>query len=341
MVNCSLLARPPPLPLPSPSPPGGGEDVHNLAGVALALAPTRAQGLAPEAPGLADSFTEESDSSQSPALVVPPQLPEDKVSAARYRSYPFRVPPVQMRGDSCLPRDVRDGKLNVYQENVYLHLRWMYTLYAERGPPSVLTPADTMTGDVMTWNEPTWGRIISSLAVNLKNKPQTLGDCWMSGLKADTSGYPQLHVSPGDIFVRGTNGSGRFFSSVSDTERPLVKVAKLTWFLSRPYSMLGGYNHGDRSVQTDHQCGQALCFNPWHLWSNTDTGNKSRWGCRYGCAALCIHSPTCVFVDPDSGRELLCLSSVDQFDPSRCKHDPNCREFVQKRRASSSSAWGV
>ena len=257
-------------------------------------------------------------------------LPQDGLPYVDIERLSHRASVVVMRGDAYLPKEA--ASLNQSQQYVWQHLRHMYKLMY-----MVMRPYNEAAADApFMFNEVTWGRIILGLAKGLENRPRGCQDCWHHGGRIDSSGYPQIRVTPGRIESRGNQGT-RFFSTVPETNRPLVKVAKLAWVLGHP-SKMDTYTVGDRSSQTDHQCESKLCFNPWHLSTATDQENKSRHYCRYGCAALCPHEPRCLFSDPTTGISLRCLNSTDAGALSGCTCSPSCQTFIENRRSLNNSS---
>lgn len=251
--------------------------------------------------------------SPSPALMVP----EDNCEYLDLVRAHFRAPPVQLVGDSFLDRSV--SGMNDGQALVHSHLRVLY----KRGF-TVRWPHDAnATAGPFVFNEPTWGRVLSSLSLSVKNSPSCLADCWVSDKKLDSSGYPQIKVTPGDYEERFSHQGTRFYSDRKETERPLVKCAKLASVLGHPKEMVS-FKSGDRSRQTDHLCGNNGCFNPWHINVATDQENKSRHRCRFGCAILCPHVPKCIFVNKVTGKAIPCLNLVGVDALSRCECDPDC-----------------
>lgn len=250
-------------------------------------------------------------------------LPEDGLDFWQVMKLDGIAPKVILRGDAYLPKEMKT--LSQPQRFVNNHLRAMLSLHLERRLYPNPRP------EARVFNEATWGRIIASLILSLGNEPSSISDCWYSSARTDKSGYPQIHISPGDVDKRGNQGT-RFFSNVGESDRVLVKAAKLGWMLGHPIEM-ETYTIGDRTSQVDHLCGNNLCFNPFCLGTAADQENKSRHGCRYGCAAFCVHKGRCKFSNAATGKALLCLNSLDLGAVANCVCVQSCKEYLEHRRA--------
>lgn len=158
----------------------------------------------------------------------------------------------------------------------------------------------------------TWHKTIDAIAKRVCNHPSSRNDCWLVPPNT-TNGLYSVKLSP--------SGSRNKWCG------PRVVFA-----LANPEEL--EYIEERRSEKhVAHRCGngaaanatKAVCLNPYHLVLVPSAENQDHKGCKYGCALLCPHQPTCVFVSRSTGQFRPCLNALDTLiRPELCAHVPRC-----------------
>eukprot|EP00182_Erythrolobus_australicus_P005777 CAMPEP_0185830330 /NCGR_PEP_ID=MMETSP1353-20130828/775_1 /TAXON_ID=1077150 /ORGANISM="Erythrolobus australicus, Strain CCMP3124" /LENGTH=244 /DNA_ID=CAMNT_0028528219 /DNA_START=625 /DNA_END=1360 /DNA_ORIENTATION=- len=164
---------------------------------------------------------------------------------------------------------------------VQQHLLSLLSTFLQKNNPSFRSEnhkfSKLVEEDVFFWREETWRAAIQRIeTANSPNLPR--GDCWLSTFAPNQAdGYPRIKVAGKAVALH------RFVAVLAFPDR-FVDLVK----------------HG-RDLQVGHRCHHSpqLCFNPSHFRLVGDSENKDMTKCVYGLAALCPHSPKCLWMDRD------------------------------------------